>query len=253
MRPIAALLLPLLALAGQPAAAQAIAYAPIAQEELPGDGDGAERLLAVELAPARRLAEAYGPFRVLDEGHAALVGVTDEATPAQFAAMLHDHPTVATIEMIDCPGTEDDRANLKLGLMIRMRGIATHVPDNGWVASGAVELFLAGVQRSAAPSARFAVHSWEDDTGRGPNDYSPDAPKNRAYLDYYRAMGMSDAEARAFYAMTNATPFVRARWLTTADMAQWTRIERPDDWQAMPRGSFAQASPPRERLAVAAF
>lgn len=225
MRPIAALLLPLLALAGQPAAAQAIAYAPVAQEELPGDGDGAERLLAVELAPARRLAEAYGPFRVLDEGHAALVGVTDEATPAQFAAMLHDHPTVATIEMIDCPGTEDDRANLKLGLMIRMRGIATHVPDNGWVASGAVELFLAGVQRSAEASARFAVHSWQDDAGLQPQDYAPDAPKNRTYLDYYQAVGMTAPEARAFYAMTNSVPFESARLLTRAEMAQWVRMD----------------------------
>lgn len=281
MRQIVPFLLPLLALLPRPADAQVIAYdfdfAPsevrndLVSSDM-GDADGYEDVAdvvdAVPDAGARRLPPledelsidpsqsprvAYGPFRVIDESRAAMTGVTDGATPAAFGAMLRDHPGIATIEMVDCPGTEDDRANLRLGRMIRERGIAVNVPADGWVASGAVELFLAGVQRSAAPSARFAVHSWEDDTGRGPNDYSPDAPKNRAYLDYYRAMGMSDAEARAFYAMTNATPFVRARWLTTADMAQWTRIERPDDWQAMPRGSFAQASPPRERLAVVAF
>jgi hypothetical protein len=225
MRPIAALLLPLVALAAQPAAAQVIAYAPVAQEVLPGEGAGAERLLAVELAPVRRAPEAYGPFRVLDEGHAALVGVTDAATPAQFAAMLRDHPTVATIEMIDCPGTEDDRANLALGLMIRHRGIATHVPENGWVASGAVELFLAGLQRSAEAGARFAVHSWQDDAGFEPQDYAPDAPKNRTYLDYYEAIGMSAPEARAFYAMTNSVPFESARMLSRAEMAQWVRMD----------------------------
>lgn len=292
MRQIIPLLLPLLALLPQPAEAQVIAYdfefpasegggdsvsSDAADEDGYGyegdeDGDddaeadvvdavpdaGARRLppLADEpstLAPARSPRVAYGPFRVVDESRAVMTGVTDSATPAAFGAMLRDHPGIATIEMVDCPGTEDDRANLRLGRMIRERGIATNVPANGWVASGAVELFLAGVQRSAAPGARFAVHSWEDDTGRGPNDYSADAPKNRAYLDYYRAMGMSDGEARGFYAMTNSTPFSRARALTAADMARWTRIERPGDWQAMPRGTFAQASRARGPLATAAF
>ena len=183
-------------------------------------------------------ARNYGPFRVLDDTRAAMVGVTNAATPAAFNAMLRDHPGIATIDMVECPGTDDDRANLRLGQMIRAKGIATHVPANGWVASGAVELFLAGVKKSAEPSARFAVHSWEDDTGRGPSDYSMNAPKNRAYLDYYRTMGMSDGEARAFYAMTNSVPFSRARWLSAAELARWTRIERANP----ARGRFAQAA-----------
>lgn len=205
---------------------------------------------------ARPRAVAYGPFRVLDDARAAMVGVTDARTPAAFEAMLRDHPGIARLDMVDCPGTEDDRANLRLGRMIRAHGLTTHVPANGWVASGAVELFLAGTQRSAEPSARFAVHSWEDDTGRGPSDYSADAPKNRSYLDYYRTMGMSAGEARAFYAMTNATPFARAQWLSTADMAHWTRLQR-SPWTApasAPRGSMAQAlsrSGPRSSGALA--
>jgi len=168
--------------------------------------------------------------------------------------MLRDYPGIARLDMIDCPGTEDDRANLRLGRMIRAKGLVTHVPANGWVASGAVELFLAGTQRSAEPSARFAVHSWEDDTGHGPNDYSADAPKNRAYLDYYRTMGMSEGEARAFYAMTNATPFARAQWLSTADMAHWTRLQPLPSSGPAPRGNFAQAvSRSRGGLASAAY
>ena len=209
------------------------------------------RQIAVAPTPARAQAAAfrpasYGPFRVLDTGRAAMVGVTDARTPAAFAAMLRDHPGIVTLELIDCPGTEDDRANLRLGQLIRERGIATHVPADGWVASGAVDLFLAGTRRSAEPSARFAVHSWEDVTGRGPQDYAPDAPKNRAYIDYYRAMGMSEGEARAFYAMTNATPFSHPRPLTTADMAHWTRIEGP----AAPRATLAQADLPRAVFAA---
>lgn len=204
---------------------------------------------APALGSARPRPASYGPFRMIDETRAAMVGATDARTPAAFEALLRDNPGIATIELIDCPGTEDDRANLRVGQMIRARGLATHVPANGWVASGAVDLFLAGTRRSADPSARFAVHSWEDYAGRGPQDYAPDAPKNRAYLDYYRAMGMSERGARDFYAMTNSTPFSRPRSLTTADMAQWTQI----DWPTAPRAPLAQAQPIARGPALAAF
>lgn len=224
MRRIAALLVPLLALAAQPAAAQEIVYADVAVEVMSAD-EGAERVLVAQMGPARPSFAAYGPFRVIDEEHAALVDVTDAASPRDFAAMLRDHPGIATLEMISCPGTEDDRANLRLGLMMRARGIDTHVPERGFVGSGAVELFLAGARRYADAGAQFAVHSWEDDEGREAGDYAPDAPKNRAYLDYYRAVGMTAAEATAFYAMTNSVPFESARWLTRADLAQWVRLD----------------------------
>jgi hypothetical protein len=111
--------------------------------------------------------------------------------------------------------------------MIRQSGIATHVPDDGFVGSGAVELFLAGARRYAEPGAEFAVHSWEDDSGRQAGDYAADAPKNRAYLDYYKAVGLSAPEAQAFYAMTNSVPFVSAKWLTRAEMAQWVTLDVP--------------------------
>lgn len=168
---------------------------------------------------------AYGPFRVIDAGHAALVDVTDGRSPALFAAMLRDHPGIATIEMVECPGTEDDLANLRLGRMIRERGIATHVPAGGSVRSGGVELFLAGAHRIADPGAEFAVHSWMDDTGLEPGDYDASAPENRRYIDYYRQMGMSPIEAEAFYAMTNSVPFSSARWFGAGEMGLWVALE----------------------------
>ncbi len=168
----------------------------------------------------------YGPFRVIDPGHAALVGITDEASPRQFAAMLNDFPQLATLEMIECPGTFDDIANLELGRMIRKAGLETHVPRDGSVRSGAVELFIAGAERQIDDGARFAVHAWEDDTGRQANDYALTAPENRKYLNFYREMGMSPEKAEAFYAMTNSTPFENARWLSASDMRGWVPIEQ---------------------------
>ncbi|WP_291177462.1 hypothetical protein [Erythrobacter sp.] len=164
----------------------------------------------------------YGPFRVLDERRVALVGETDAATPGYFRAMMRAFPGLEQLDMVECPGTRDDRANLKVGRMIREAGLVTHVPTIGSVRSGAVELFFAGVERDIAQGAEFAVHSWMDAYGREAEDFSMNAPENRQYLDYYREMGMSAEQARAFYDFTNSVPHHRALWLGASEMRRWT-------------------------------
>ncbi|WP_206073274.1 alpha/beta hydrolase [Erythrobacter colymbi] len=176
--------------------------------------------------PARIAAQsagiaAFGPFRVIDDKHAALVAATDAGSPQAFAAMLAQFPGLEVIEFVDAPGTTHDLANLRLGRAIRAAGLATHVPAGGSARSGAVELFLAGTRRSVDPGALFAVHSWRDERGREPADFAPDAPENRLYLDYYTEMGMTADQARDFYAMTNSVPHAGALWLEGAEMTRW--------------------------------
>ena len=164
---------------------------------------------------------AYGPFRVLDGKRAAIVAATDTGSPAHFAAMLRNHPQLEVLEMVEAPGTFDDRANLQVGRMIRAAGLTTSVPANGQVRSGAVELFLAGASRQIAPGARFAVHSWMDDAGNEAWQYPDDAPEHRKYLAYYQDMGFDAEAARAFYALTNMVPHAEALWLDAAEMRRW--------------------------------
>ena len=228
MRRIAAFALALIALTGAPAAAQVVTVTETVEVSYEVGDSGSERLVAPELSspPAAlpRGIASFGPFRVLDPGRAALVDVTDEASPAQFQAMLRAYPGIALIEMIECPGTFDDGANLRLGRMIHARGISTHVPAGGSVRSGAVELFLAGKTRVADPGSEFAVHSWADEDGREARDYPADAPENRAYIAYYEEMGLAGPQARAFYAMTNSVPNAQAKWFGAAEMGQWVPL-----------------------------
>ena len=198
----------------------------VVQEIPPGD-PGNERFVAEGRADAAglRAIAAYGPFRVLDAGRAALVDATDTATPRAFAQMLIAFPALRTIEMVECPGTSDDTANLRLGRMIRHAGLDTYVPEGGSVRSGAVELFLAGKHRRAENGAQFAVHSWQDSDGFEPSDVADNDPVNLAYLAYYREMGLSDQQARAFYAMTNAVPHDEALWLSVSEFARYAALD----------------------------
>lgn len=184
---------------------------------------------AVEEPRGARIARAiaglprFGPFAVVDASHAALVDEIDARSPAAFSLMLQAHPGIRVLELVECPGTSDDGANLALGRLIRAHGMATDVPSGGSVRSGAVELFLAGSSRSAAPDAEFGVHAWKDKDGFQPTDYPPDAPPNRAYLDYYREMGLSAADAEGLYALTNSVPNEKMLWLRIKDLSPYIK------------------------------
>ena len=198
---------------------QALSSVSIETESYEWADDGS----TVALAPQ---SEAnFGPFNVVARDRVELNGSIESDTPTQFAAMLRAFPTIRQIDMVDCPGTGDDEANLALARMVRKAGIATFVPNNGSVRSGGVELFLAGAKRSAAPNAEFAVHSWLDEDGMEPDDYADSDPVNREYLNYYREMGMSYEKAKAFYAMTNSVPHNDALYLKPRDIAAFIPLD----------------------------
>lgn len=233
MRWFATLLAAFSALMAVPASAQVLSVETWIEEQNPITGEwvrvkpGAERFVATPISRIPASIATYGPFRVIDGQHAALVDATDTASPHHFAALLRDYPEIATLQLIECPGTDDDKANMAVGRMIRDAGIATHVPRGGSVRSGAVELFLAGVTRRVDDGAQFAVHSWRDDLGREAGDYAMSDPANAAYLSYYQEMGMPQETARAFYDMTNSVPHADAMWLTAQDMRGWLEAQ-PD-------------------------
>lgn len=167
---------------------------------------------------------SFGPFSVIDERTVRMAGDVTSATPRQFAAMLAAFPGLKRLEMIDCPGSLDEEANLILARAVRRAGMETVVPAGGSIRSGAVELWLAGVIRRAAPDAEFGVHSWADEDGREANDYPANDPVHAEYLGYYREMGLNDAKAREFYALTNSTSFDNVRYLTRDDMARFVTL-----------------------------
>lgn len=192
-------------------------------ESLSDDAAGTTRRYApaADLATLGKAKAEFGPFSVIDATTVRMAGDVTSGTPRAFAAMLAAYPTLKRLEMVDCPGSLDEDANLILARAIRRAGMETVVPRGGSVRSGAVELWLAGVTRSAAPDAEFGVHSWRDENGYEAGDYPANDPVHAEYLGYYREMGLDADKARAFYALTNSTPFDDVRYLTRDDMARF--------------------------------
>jgi hypothetical protein len=184
-------------------------------DDVSGAGEDRDRAEAIGRAPLA----SFGPFRVVDSQTVEMHGVVDGSTPARFAAMYAAYPGLRTLRMIECPGSEDDEANLALARMVRAARIETVVPAGGSVRSGAVELFLAGVRRQADSRAEFAVHSWRDELGREADDLAQDDPIHREYLEFYREMGLSDDNAKQFSALTSSVSFDDALYLAPLQLA----------------------------------
>jgi hypothetical protein len=163
----------------------------------------------------------FGPFIIVSATEARLNGATDEATPGQFRQMIKAYPGIKRISMIDCPGTENDDANLEVARMIRKAGINTHVPAEGSVHSGGVELFLAGLKRTYEKGAQFGVHSWIDEDGMQADDVPANDPINMAYIRYYQEVGLPPQTARAFYAFTNQTAFDSIHYMSEQELARF--------------------------------
>lgn len=221
---VAMLLLPLLLYPGGSArAADSVTVIEEVEEEVAyldtPDDMAAE---SENISPLPTAIASFGPFHVTSAHKAVVAGGIDADGPKHFTRMVARYPGLRLLELADCPGSVDDDANLTLGRMIRRAGIATYVPANGSVRSGGVDLFLAGATRSAEPQAEFGVHSWGDDEGNTALSVPANDPVHQRYLSYYREMGLSPEDAKAFYDFTNrAAPPEGLHVMSAAEKARY--------------------------------
>ena len=210
--------------------------------EVDGDGDGAFEL---DDLPSSERSEFESEFRDLDadqngfvtraellelvarelEGaqfeiqgtEAIMTGVIGPSTPGRVLELVLRYPNVETIVMLDVPGSMDDVSNLRAAMMVRKHGLATHVPNDGMVASGGTDFFLAGTRRSAGADARFGVHSWGGFNQEGA-DVPRDDPEHEKYLEFYRSVGTIEE----FYWYTlEAASADDIHWMTSAEVEHY--------------------------------
>ncbi len=151
----------------------------------------------------------------VDGTEATMEGVIGTSTPDDVRQLIGDHPEVTTIVMVDVPGSIDDVANLEASLLVREAGLNTHLNSDGAVASGGVDFYLAGVERTFEPGASFGVHSWADGSGVEGKDVPREDPQHLLYLDYYDQVGVT----QDFYWFTlEAAPASDVHIMTPAEL-----------------------------------
>ncbi|MFT5759679.1 MAG: pimeloyl-ACP methyl ester carboxylesterase [Alteromonadaceae bacterium] len=143
-------------------------------------------------------------------------GVIGSDTLTVMQELFNTYPQITTMVMQNVPGSMDDEINLLASMEIRNRGINTHIPADGMVASGGSDMFLAGVKRTIETGAKIGVHSWSDGSGKAALYYPRDHQAHVIYLDYYNAIGITTD----FYWYTLvAAPADSIHWMTAEEIA----------------------------------
>lgn len=168
-------------------------------------------------AEGEQVAQFY--FKGQDKQRLYMQGVIYGYTLRDIQKVLDTNPQVTTLVMQEVPGSVDDEINLLASREIRKRNIATYIPEDGWVASGGTDMFLAGAKRSAHSSARLGVHSWSWGDGETEAlDFPRDHVEHKKYLDYYAEMHIP----AAFYWYTlEAAPAEQMHWMTKDEIKRY--------------------------------
>lgn len=181
-------------------------------------------LVGLLLTSCALFGDNYMPADFTVNGNqAVMVGVINGTTPERVQTLIDDYPEVTTIVMQDVEGSANDEANLVAARLVRQHGFNTHVPADGVIASGGVDFFLAGVERTAVSGAKLGVHSWAAGDGVTGDQVPRDDPQHKLYLDYYAEMGIP---ADFYWFTLQAAPAEDIYFMTEAEMAQYKMVTR---------------------------
>ena len=143
-----------------------------------------------------------GIFKVLqDDTTIEMNGVIGSTSLTDFNTLFTAFPNIKIISIRQCDGSMDDTTNLLLSKRIYDLNISTYLMDNGEIASGGVDFFIAGIQRTKGTNTKIGVHSWA-----GENVTATDFPVGHAhhlpYINYYVSVGFTQQQAEDFYYFT---------------------------------------------------
>lgn len=154
---------------------------------------------------------------------ALLNGEMGTATYTQMRDMIAANPNVTRLVIQKSSGSVNDDINVHTGRLIRAANLATHVPADGDINSGAVDLFTAGVTRTVEPGGILGVHSWCCQNGLSGDKLPRNDPAHGTQLTYFREM--LPVTGVDFYFFTlQAAPFDGIHPMTREEMTRYNAV-----------------------------
>ena len=98
--------------------------------------------------------------------------------------------------------------------------------DNGSIASGGVDFFLAGTKRTKGSNTQIGVHSWSDGTNTA-IDYVVGHANHFPYINYYKNIGFSQEDAESFYYFTISSATAKSiHWMTESEILKYNILKK---------------------------
>ncbi len=160
----------------------------------------------------------YGVFQVIDDQTVEMDGEIGSSSLSDYNNLIQDYPMIEQIQIMEIGGSTDDEINLLLSKAVHDDDIAIHLEDDGLIASGGVDFFLAGTTRTKGENTKIGVHSWSDGINEA-TDFPEGHANHLPYINYYQSIGFTQEEAEAFYYFTiHAAPASDIHWMTDEEI-----------------------------------
>ncbi len=167
-----------------------------------------------------------GTSRLEVRGKEAFIsGTLGTITYAQIKDMISKHPDVHTLVLDQVDGSINDDINLHTGRIVREAGLNTRLLSTSHIASGGVDLFASGVERTVVKGAKLGVHSWAGGDLKG-DEIPQNHPAHQYQLAYFtKMMGSRNGPAFYFYTLTSA-PAESIYYMTHDEVREWKLATR---------------------------
>ncbi|MBB6521248.1 hypothetical protein [Pseudoteredinibacter isoporae] len=180
----------------------------------------------------------------VDGNRLYLKGIINGKSFEHVKQVLNDNPQLDTLVLTVMPGSIDDEVNLQMCHFVREKGLNTYLLHNSVIASGAVDLFMSGVERKMEEGAMLGVHSWSDGFKEA-LDYPQNAEEHAPYRVFYQSMVGSDE----FYWYTlRAARADDIHWMTDAEIQRYPVLTSPVKKPSFEAPVFADLEQYREEV-----
>ncbi|MBL6663791.1 MAG: hypothetical protein ISP71_06790 [Flavobacteriales bacterium] len=148
-------------------------------------------------------------------------GILGKKAYHRLENLIDKNPQLKTLTLLDVPGSIDDDYNIKSCYLINDKKLNTHLTSKSIIASGGVDFFLAGQQRSIEQGAKVGVHSWSDGFEDGANIAREDS-SHHLFLGFYKSINIDTS----FYWFTLQSASADSiHWLTYDEMIRYGVIK----------------------------
>lgn len=168
----------------------------------------------------------FGIFKMSEDKEIVeMNGTINSSSLSNFNKLLAKYPTIKKINIKNCDGSSDDAVNLQLSKKVYDLNIEIHLNNKAEIASGGVDFFLAGKKRTRGTGTRIGVHSWSNGIYEA-TDFPEGHANHLPYINYYKSVGFTDAEAKAFYYFTiKAARASSIHWMTEAEIIKYKMLK----------------------------
>ncbi len=169
-----------------------------------------------------------------------IMGLLNSKTFGQMQKTITANPQIDTLVFTAMPGSIDDEVTFEMGRWLRAKKLNTHLTAKTVIASGAVDLFLSGSQRTMEAGAQLGVHSWSDGSKEAA-DYPRDSEEHALNLNYIIDM---DVPADFYWFTIYEAPADAIHWMSTDEVLKYglltTPIKSTDTSGGIPFNNFEE-------------